>query len=144
MKFSAAALVLAAGAMAHKNVTYVTEVVSSYTTYCPGPTVITHADKTYTITSATTLTITDCPCTVTKPVITSSVVKCDTWFDFVPSTKNATIPIATPVVSKTTIAGTAAITPTKPASVPTAGAGKAAALSGAGLAGVLGLAAFVL
>ncbi|GJC79408.1 clock-controlled protein 6 [Colletotrichum liriopes] len=137
MKFSAAALVLAAGAMAHKNVTYVTEVVSSYTTYCPGPTVITHADKTYTITSATTLTITDCPCTVTKPVITSSVVN-------VPSTKNATIPIATPVVSKTTIAGTAAITPTKPASVPTAGAGKAAALSGAGLAGVLGLAAFVL
>ncbi|OHW94529.1 putative mmc protein [Colletotrichum incanum] len=141
MKFSAAALVLAAGAMAHKNVTYVTEVVSSYTTYCPGPTVITHADKTYTITSATTLTITDCPCTVTKPVITSSVVKCDTC---VHPTKNATLPIATPVVSKTTIAGTAAITPTKPASVPTAGAGKAAALSGAGLAGVLGLAAFVL
>ncbi|GJC98387.1 mmc protein [Colletotrichum higginsianum] len=124
MKFSAAALVLAAGAMAHKNVTYVTEVVSSYTTYCPGPTVITHADKTYTITSATTLTITDCPCTVTKPIITSSVVKCDNC--------------------KTTIAGTAAITPTKPISVPTAGAGKAAALSGAGLAGVLGLAAFVL
>ncbi|OLN85975.1 Clock-controlled protein 6-like protein 2 [Colletotrichum chlorophyti] len=140
MKFSAAALVLAAGAMAHKNVTYVTEVVSSYTTYCPGPTVITHADKTYTITSATTLTITDCPCTVTKPVLTSSVVKCDSC---VP-TKNATIPVATPVVSKTTIPATAGITPTKPPSVPTAGAGKAAALSGAGLAGVLGLAAFVL
>ncbi|WYZ41609.1 hypothetical protein EsH8_V_000504 [Colletotrichum jinshuiense] len=138
MKYSAAALVLAAaGAMAHKNVTYVTEVVSSYTTYCPGPTVITHADKTYTITTATTLTITDCPCTVTKPVLTSSVVKCDSC---VP-TKNVTIPVATP---KTTIAGTAAITPTKPATVPTAGAGKAAALSGAGLAGVLGLAAFVL
>lgn len=51
MKFSAAALVLAAtGAMANKNVTYVTEVVSAYTTYCPGPTVISHADKTYTIT----------------------------------------------------------------------------------------------
>ncbi|GKT50344.1 clock-controlled protein 6 [Colletotrichum spaethianum] len=142
MKFSAAALVLAAsGAMAHKNVTYVTEVVSAYTTWCPGPTVITHADKTYTITSATTLTITDCPCTVTKPVITSSVVKCD---NCALPTKNATIPVATPAVSKTSIVGTGSITPTKPVSVPTAGAGKAAALSGAGLAGVLGLAAFVL
>ncbi|KAL0942490.1 mmc protein [Colletotrichum truncatum] len=138
MKFSAAALVLAAGAMASKNVTYVTEVVSSYTTYCPGPTVITHADKTYTITKATTLTITDCPCTVTKPVITSSVVKCDSCS--VP-TKNATIPVVTPSISKTATGG---LTPTKPISVPTAGAGKAAALSGAGLAGVLGLAAFVL
>ncbi|KAK1731033.1 hypothetical protein CaCOL14_005657 [Colletotrichum acutatum] len=142
MKFSAAALVLAAaGAMAHKNVTYVTEVVSAYTTYCPGPTVISHADKTYTITSATTLTITDCPCTVTKPVITSSIVKCE---NCAAPTKNGTVPVATPALSKTTVAGTAAITPTKPVSVPTAGAGKAAALSGAGLAGVLGFAAFVL
>ncbi|KXH46259.1 mmc protein [Colletotrichum simmondsii] len=142
MKFSAAALVLAAtGAMANKNVTYVTEVVSAYTTYCPGPTVISHADKTYTITKATTLTITDCPCTVTKPVFTSSVVKCE---NCAAPTKNGTIPVATPALSKTTVAGTAAITPTKPVSVPTAGAGKAAALSGAGLAGVLGFAAFVL
>ncbi|KAI3532526.1 mmc protein [Colletotrichum paranaense] len=142
MKFSAAALVLAAtGAMANKNVTYVTEVVSAYTTYCPGPTVISHADKTYTITKATTLTITDCPCTVTKPVITSSIVKCE---NCAAPTKNGTIPVATPALSKTTVAGTAAITPTKPVSVPTAGAGKAAALSGAGLAGVLGFAAFVL
>ncbi|KXH48692.1 mmc protein [Colletotrichum nymphaeae SA-01] len=142
MKFSAAALVLAAtGAMANKNVTYVTEVVSAYTTYCPGPTVISHADKTYTISKATTLTITDCPCTVTKPVITSSIVKCE---NCAAPTKNGTIPVATPALSKTTVAGTAAITPTKPVSVPTAGAGKAAALSGAGLAGVLGFAAFVL
>ncbi|KAK2034659.1 mmc protein [Colletotrichum zoysiae] len=142
MKFSAAALVLAAtGALAHKNVTYVTEVVSSYTTYCPAATVITHGDKTYTVTSATTLTITDCPCTVTKPVITSSIVKCD---NCAAPTKNGTVPIATPVISKPTIPATGAITPTKPASVPTAGAGKAAALSGAGLAGVLGFAAFVL
>ncbi|KAF4785376.1 mmc protein [Colletotrichum scovillei] len=142
MKFSAAALVLAAtGAMANKNVTYVTEVVSAYTTYCPGPTVISHADKTYTITKATTLTITDCPCTVTKPVLTSSIVKCE---NCAAPTKNGTIPVATPALSKTTVAGTAAITPTKPVSVPTAGAGKAAALSGAGLAGVLGFAAFVL
>ncbi|KAF4925307.1 Clock-controlled protein 6 [Colletotrichum viniferum] len=140
MKFSAAVLAFAAGAMANKNITYVTEVVSAYTTYCPAATVITHGDKTYTVTSATTLTITNCPCTVTKPVITSSIVKCETC---TAPTKNATIPIATPAVTKTAPA-TGAITPTKPVSVPTAGAGKAAALSGAGLAGVLGLAAFVL
>lgn len=60
---------------------YVTKTVSHYTTYCPGPTQITTNDKTYTgnsrppfpctkqtltvtVTEATTLTITDCPCTV--------------------------------------------------------------------------------
>jgi hypothetical protein len=54
MKFSAAAvLALASGAVAnlHSNVTYTTEVVTAYETYCPGPTVITYSDKTYTITS---------------------------------------------------------------------------------------------
>jgi hypothetical protein len=43
---------------------YVTKTVSSYETYCPGPTEITTNSKTYTVTEATTLTITDCPCTV--------------------------------------------------------------------------------
>merc|ERR1712000_223842 len=45
---------------------YTTEVVAAYTTYCPAPTTLTYQDKTYTITEATTLTVTDCPCTVTK------------------------------------------------------------------------------
>jgi hypothetical protein len=49
--------------------------------------------------------------------------------------KNATVPIVHPTGSHPA--------PTKPAVVQ-AGAGKAAALSGAGLAGVLGLAAFML
>jgi hypothetical protein len=40
---------------------YVTEVVTAYTTYCPEPTEITHAGETYTVTEATTLTITNCP-----------------------------------------------------------------------------------
>jgi carbohydrate-binding DOMON domain-containing protein len=133
MKFSVAAvLAVASVAMAHYNasVAYTTEVVTAYTTYCPGPTIITHSDKTYTITSATTFTITDCPCTVVKPVTTSSVVSCHTCG------YNATTPI-------TTAKPTASYTP-KTSTVATAGAGKAAALSGAGLAGVLGLAAFVL
>ncbi|EQK99519.1 hypothetical protein OCS_04770 [Ophiocordyceps sinensis CO18] len=79
MKFSAAAVPAAAvGASAHygSNATVVTEVVTAYTTYCPGPTHITHGDKVYTVTEATTLTITDCPCTITRPVITTSAVVC--------------------------------------------------------------------
>ncbi|CDH11729.1 uncharacterized protein ZBAI_03515 [Zygosaccharomyces bailii ISA1307] len=42
-----------------------TEVVTQYTTYCPGPTTFTTNGVTYTVTEATTLTITDCPCTLT-------------------------------------------------------------------------------
>ncbi|KAF2173718.1 hypothetical protein M409DRAFT_48653 [Zasmidium cellare ATCC 36951] len=57
---------------------YVTEVLTSYTTYCPGPTSITHNGVTYTVTEATTLTITNCPCTVTKPAYSSVVSSCST------------------------------------------------------------------
>jgi hypothetical protein len=38
---------------------YTTEVVTAYTTYCPAPTHITTNGKTYTVTKATILTITD-------------------------------------------------------------------------------------
>lgn len=34
----------------YDNVTYVTETVTALTTYCPGPTKVTHGGKTYTIT----------------------------------------------------------------------------------------------
>ncbi|KAH7123036.1 hypothetical protein EDB81DRAFT_813472 [Dactylonectria macrodidyma] len=53
-------------------VVYTTEVVTSLTTYCPAATTLTYGDKTYTVTEATTLTITDCPCTVSKPVYTKT------------------------------------------------------------------------
>ncbi|GAB7344660.1 hypothetical protein MBLNU457_3142t1 [Dothideomycetes sp. NU457] len=45
---------------------YTTEVVTSFTTYCPEATVLAFGNKTYHVTKATTLTITDCPCTLTK------------------------------------------------------------------------------
>ncbi|TKX20075.1 hypothetical protein C1H76_7757 [Elsinoe australis] len=74
MRFTiAATAALVAGASATykrpstNDTTYVTEVVSKYTTYCPEATEISHNGVTYTVTSATTLTIEDCPCTVTKP-----------------------------------------------------------------------------
>lgn len=56
MKTFAAALALAAGVAAGSgsypiggNVTYTTEVVTSYETYCPGPTTLTYGTATYTV-----------------------------------------------------------------------------------------------
>ncbi|KHN97049.1 uncharacterized protein MAM_05158 [Metarhizium album ARSEF 1941] len=45
-----------------------TKVVSRFTTYCPGPTTLSVGTKTYTVTAATTLTISECPCTITEVV----------------------------------------------------------------------------
>ena len=53
-------------------IAYTTQVVTALTTICPGPTVLTFNSKTYTITTSTTLTITDCPCTVSKPIASVS------------------------------------------------------------------------
>ncbi|KAF5651218.1 clock-controlled 6 (CCG-6) [Fusarium sp. NRRL 52700] len=146
MKF-AAALAFAAGVAAHaKNVTYTTEVVTAYTTYCPGPTEIVHGDKTYTITEATTLTITDCPCTVTKPVITTSAVVChDCPAPSAHHGYNSTMVPVYPTGGKPGSPAGPGATPTggAPSEVPTAGAGKVAALSGAGLAAVVGFAALL-
>ncbi|KAH8169200.1 hypothetical protein LIA77_11326 [Sarocladium implicatum] len=145
MKFTVAAVLAAAATGAHaygKNVTYVTETVDSYVTYCPLPTEIVHGDKTITVTEPGTITITDCPCTVTKPVVEETHSVC---YDCPEKPEAPPAPPAeTPVVPPP--AGTGGVTPTgeAPPSVPTAGAGKAAALSGAGLAGVVGLAAFIL
>jgi hypothetical protein len=142
MQFSTLAIFAAAalGVSASRpdGVTVVTEVLTALTTYCPEPTQITYGDHTYTVTKPTTLTITG-PCTVTRPVtVVSSVVckDCDKPAPTFPA-KNATVPIAHPTGSHPVPAAT------KPAVV-TAGAGKAAALSGVGLAGILGLAAFML
>lgn len=141
MKFSAAAVLAAvAGAQAYgyNNVTYTTEVVTAVTTYCPGPTQITYGGETYTVSEATTLTITKCPggCTVSYPVYTVSSVHCNTCAGYT----NVTAPTyPTGTVSTTPAA------PTYPAQEPpvTAGAGKAVAVSGAALVGVLGFAALL-
>ncbi|KAK1992687.1 hypothetical protein LX36DRAFT_587951 [Colletotrichum falcatum] len=44
---------------------YTTIVTTAYETYCPSPTTFVHQNVTYTATTATTLTITNCPCTIT-------------------------------------------------------------------------------
>ncbi|KAI9054604.1 hypothetical protein LZ554_001757 [Drepanopeziza brunnea f. sp. 'monogermtubi'] len=74
MKFSlVSVLALASGALAgaysNDTVVYETITTTAITTYCPEATTIVHGTQTYTVTEATTLTITDCPCTVTQPII---------------------------------------------------------------------------
>ncbi|KAF4549951.1 Hypothetical protein D9617_19g102560 [Elsinoe fawcettii] len=46
----------------------VTEVVSSFTTYCPAATTLNYNGQQYVATGPTVLTITNCPCTVTRAV----------------------------------------------------------------------------
>jgi hypothetical protein len=51
-----------------------TQVVTALTTFCPSATVLSVNNKNYTITSATTLTITDCPCTITGTMDSQATV----------------------------------------------------------------------
>ncbi|GAP83160.1 putative CLOCK-CONTROLLED PROTEIN 6 [Rosellinia necatrix] len=165
MKFAIAAAALVAGVSASSypaysaapNVTYTTAVVTSYETYCPGPTQITYGTNTYTVTEATTLTITDCPCTVSVPVYTTSSVICSTCSSSSPSSpayptlsvpsypssnSTAVYPTSTPEVPTT--GGVYPTTTPSSTPIPTAGAGKVAALSGGAFAGLIGLVAFAL
>jgi hypothetical protein len=125
-------------------VDYVTEVFTAYTTYCPAATQVTFNGVTYTVTESTVLTITNCPCTVVKPVTTSSVVYCST----------CAAPTTPPVVysNATATAGSVGTTSAKASVAPSAtpspitasGGNKLFAMSGASLAGLLGLAAYLL
>ncbi|PSR87290.1 hypothetical protein BD289DRAFT_344406, partial [Coniella lustricola] len=80
MQYSIVAILAAAAGVyaqsAASNVSYTTEIVTAVTTYCPEATVFAHAGTTYSVTSATTLTITDCPCTITRAVTTSTSTEC--------------------------------------------------------------------
>jgi hypothetical protein len=101
------------------DVTYTTEVVTAYTTYCPYPTEVVHGSTTYTVTEATTLTISDCPCTVSKPVYYSTVTECTTCSETHPvptpptSTEIHPIPTYTPPQNTT-------VSPVYPPQTPTA------------------------
>jgi len=128
-------------------VAYTTEVVTALTTYCPEATEITHNGKTYTVTSATTLTITNCPCTLTHPV---------TWSTPAPATSTPYTTPAAPVKSSSapyTWSNATATTYTPPAgtgspatSSPAKFTGAASHLSaaGAGVAAIAGLVAALL
>lgn len=91
MKFIATLAAFAGAAAAAKPVltgtgaVYTTVTETAYTTYCPAPTSFEFNHQTYTVTEATTLTITDCPdnaCTYVKPIYTSTAVSCGSgdWY----------------------------------------------------------------
>ncbi|CZR59775.1 related to CLOCK-CONTROLLED PROTEIN 6 (CCG-6) [Phialocephala subalpina] len=156
MQFStlAAITALAATVSAGYNgtVVYTTEVHTAYTTVCPASTELTFNGVTYTATASTTLTITNCPCTIVKPVTTSSVVYCNTCapVSSAPVYANTTVAAATTYAAASTTKGSVGTSSAKssatatPSTITASGANKAFALSGASLAGVLGLAAYFL
>jgi len=139
MQFKVVALAaFAASAAAWSNGTvYTTEVLTAYTTVCPAATSFSINGVTYTVTESTTLTITNCPCTIVKPVTTSSVVATSA-----PVYANTTTTAAATKSVGTTSVKTSATT--TPSTITTSGGNKAFALSGASLVGLLGLAAYVL
>ncbi|KAF2088489.1 hypothetical protein K490DRAFT_64539 [Saccharata proteae CBS 121410] len=93
---SAAAMAAGAAAQNSTGPAYVTEVVTAYTTYCPYATEITHGASTYTVTEPTTLTVTNCPCTITRPVMTSTITACNTCNSTPMATPPAMTPLNTP------------------------------------------------
>jgi len=132
----AAAIVGASAWNYNASTTYVTDVVTAFTTVCPEATVITYGEHTYTVTESTTLTITNCPCTITRPVVVTSSVYCQSCTAQTTLYPNTTSSSITPNMPTFTTSTTA--------SVPTAGADRAVAFSGAALAALVGLAAFAL
>jgi len=151
MQYSfAAVLALAATVIAHSNdtIVYTTEIVDTYVTVCPASATITFDGHTYTNThtESSTITITNCPCTISKPVYTSTSVICNTCAvpTVAPVYPNATVATSVPVVKPTTVGTVGVPAPTVPANLPASGANKAIAMSGASLAGLLGLVAYVL
>jgi hypothetical protein len=148
-------------------VSYTTTVVSAITTYVPWATQFNHAGKTYDISSATTLTITDCPCTISVPVYTQTSTSCrylephadscdfpqtdssSTWADWSSaSSVAATSAVWTSVAAaSTTSAAWATYAPSSAAVAAATYTGAANGLVanvGAGLAGVGAVAAFFL
>ncbi|KAI9048745.1 hypothetical protein LZ554_007576 [Drepanopeziza brunnea f. sp. 'monogermtubi'] len=182
---AAAGYAYGSGSGSNVTVVYTTEIHTAYTTYCPASTELTFNGITYTATESTTLTITNCPCTVVKPVVTSTYVYCSTCSvpapsvpaappvvpsavvpsadvppAVVPSVPSPVYPTITPVAPVYPTSNNTAVAPTTPpagtgafSAPPTAsttaplvanGANKAVALSGGSLAGLLGLAAYLL
>ncbi|KAI4860757.1 hypothetical protein F4820DRAFT_435956 [Hypoxylon rubiginosum] len=102
---------------------WTTVIETDYTTYCPSPTTFAWNNVTYTATSATTVTITNCPCTVTystPPVITTTSYPKPTYYPTGSVGTTITYPVGngsstvityTPPVS-TYISGTVPITTT--------------------------------
>jgi len=144
---AAFASVVVAHGHGHGNGTEVTitETVSSYTTFCPLPTTIVENNVTYTVTKATTLTISNCPCTRTKTYTTVTKSVCaggcpgaETPVVVYPNT-TVVIPTGKPITPPATN-GSSSV-PTPPAQE---GSASRATLAGGALAGIVGIVAYLL
>jgi len=111
-----------------------TTVVSSYVTYCPYPTTITENGYEYTVTEATTLTITNCPCTRTMTCSTTSTTSC-------PPTK---VPEPTYVAPPSYVAPPPAYNTTVPMPPVATGAASSMKMASGALVAVFGAAALLL
>ncbi|CRG90456.1 hypothetical protein PISL3812_07500 [Talaromyces islandicus] len=147
MRFSAASLLaLAAGAVATSTIT---EVVTTYETYCPEATSFVSGSSTIHVTTPGTFTLTG-SYTVTRPLLSSTITICNACASSTPSVPLGTgtpVPHSTPVVPGPGSPGSpGGSTTTSPASPPlfTNGASHAVAGAGAGLAAVFGAAAVLL
>lgn len=142
MRFTAASIVaFAAGALATASSSApwaVTEVVTSYETYCPEATSFVAGSSTVHVTTPGTYTLTG-SYTVTRPLLSSTITVCN-------SCSSTAVPVGTGSLKPHTSVATAGSSTTSSAVSPafTGGASHAAAGAGAGLAAVFGAAAFLL
>ncbi|RAL65445.1 hypothetical protein DID88_001012 [Monilinia fructigena] len=152
MQFSTVAIISALAAAVSANGNYsttvsavwVTDVVTSFTTVCPAATTLSYNGVTYTATKNETITITNCPSLpsvpTTAPVASGPVYGNSTA---------APAPTA-PATSKGGSVGTTAPAGSSPSASTTApltvanNGNRAMALSGVSLAGLLGVAAYLL
>ncbi|KAG7905783.1 hypothetical protein KL907_002930 [Ogataea polymorpha] len=104
--------------------TTISEVVTALTTYCPEPTSIVTNGRTYTVTGATTLTITDCPCTKEEVITTTTITTSPVSSAASSAAASSAAASSAPVISTAENAG--------------------AKVGAAGLAAVAGAAAFLL
>jgi len=156
MRFSITSLLaLAVGATA---IEAVTETVTMYTTYCPEATSIVHSGTTYSISTPGHLTMTGGQYTVTRPLLTSTVVECKKCSSSTPLPSTPVVSVSpsasatlasTPYVptgaAATGVPGTTAGASPATTSQPAYNAGAVnVAGAGAGLAAVFGAVALLL
>ncbi|KAJ0418155.1 hypothetical protein BJY00DRAFT_315214 [Aspergillus carlsbadensis] len=152
MKFSFAAVAafLAVGAVAHgaDSEDYTTVVVTEYTTYCPKATTLTAGTETVPVETPGTVTLSNGPYTITRPLITTTITRCKACSSTaIPTPSVPVIPTSIPVIPSAPTdvhpepTGPATTTPAPPAF--TGGASRAAVGAGA-MAGLFGVVAALL
>jgi len=149
---SAAAALVGTSVAPAADAVYTTVYTTAFTTYCPEATTFEFNSKTYTVTEATSVTITDCPdgaCTVVKPIHSSTVVSCSggdcgsgvTYPSTNGTVASQTVPAQAPASTATSAPACSGDDCSNDDDEFVSGAANVAALSGAALAGLLAVAA---